>query len=79
MSTFDWIRMVLVDFLVPIAWPLTVLVIALVLRPQIGTVVEKLGDLVDRVVQGRVGPVTIDCLPSPQHQDVALPGQRLGS
>jgi hypothetical protein len=63
--------MVLVDVLVPIAWPLTALIIALILRAEIRTVVQKLGDLVDRVVKGQVGPVTIDLLPPPQ--DKRLP------
>ena len=72
-SAYDWMRLVLVEFLVPIAWPLVVLVAVMILRSQLGTLVGKVGYLVDRVVKGEVGPVKVDFLPAPQDK-VIPPG-----
>lgn len=61
MGAFAWTKLVLVDFLVPIAWPAVALASILILRAQIRSVVQQLADSVGhlmlRMKKGEIGPV----------------------
>lgn len=75
MGAFGWTKLLLVDFLVPIAWPVVALASVLILRAQIRSVVQQLADsvghLAQRMKEGEIGPAKakftpIDSLPLPE-------------
>ncbi len=65
MTVFNWARTLLVDFIVPMAWPLVVLAAVLLLRAELRTVVQKLADSIDRVRTGKIGSAEVTWLPVP--------------
>lgn len=58
-GAFGWTKLLLVDFLVPVAWPVVALVSVLILRGQIRSVVQQLADsvghLARRMQEGKIG------------------------
>lgn len=44
MGAFAWTKLVLVDFLVPIAWPAVALASLLILKTQIRSAVERISE-----------------------------------
>lgn len=71
MTPFDWVRMVLADFLVPIAWPVVALCAVFVLKRQLQAVIQQLADsigklLAERAIKTEVGPFKFEVLPVPQ-------------
>jgi hypothetical protein len=62
-GAFGWTKLVLVDFLVPIAWPAVALASVLILKKQIRSAVQQLADslghLARRVSEAGIGSALV--------------------
>lgn len=78
---YQWMRLVLVEFLVPVAWPLVTLTIAYFLRVQLAagvtSITKGLADFISsRISRFRYGKLDIEALPPAEVKERILIGDQ---